>query len=701
MHTRSQDMNSTSSIAGGARVGMSVDRDLSSDSAQAHESALVPPSRKRPRDAANTTQAPARKKQVRGKQGRLAGLMNMPIDIFTEITSYLLPVDIISLSRSNKFFRNMLMHRSSIHIWHETMRNVEGLPPCPPNLSEPQYLTLLFVKTCSKCGKAARGKLEGELRMRLCGTCRNEYLVPIEEVPATIRGYVPRTGWIIVPGSKRDSSDRYALSEDVVRLVVEYDRKKRLVDKSGLEAWCKEKAKSAEQEQKEARTLSGFSDSIDRNREKELDALKKARCSEIERRVKELGWTQKDIPIGWRSETYRAWNILVNQPRPLTERIWINIQPKLVVLLETNRVERLEKERQYRKIGRQNHLLQFFMELDRKMSSPAVPFAIRKFGSRPAFRMITHVFPSFAHTLAWPLVKDLYETDLTPEAMKSKLDKHRHEIEALVTKWRTIIRTYLVDQAAANGIILRKIPVFYGEPNLLVKIPDSIKPLLRADSLFYTTPLLMNKKSPLTFSSLLANEEWKWSRIAPTPKPLSLEHVFWYPEAHEVAKTLLIAVGKPDASYLEMDGSKEYLCGRCHETDPKTWVQMVTLPHSQPAFADGSQVQHYVEHRQIYFNAQKDLEGLNDYTYGLVYNDIHDPALQTGLSMIKPYIAKPKPKVGEVRDQELGQLQICKVCETIPSASEVVTNELAMLRHLLDVHVIVEPQLDEHYALKC
>ncbi|KAG8681866.1 hypothetical protein FRC11_000572, partial [Ceratobasidium sp. 423] len=49
----------------------------------------VPP-RKRPRDtsstnqAASSSQAPARKKQVRGKQGRLAGLMNMPIDIFTE-----------------------------------------------------------------------------------------------------------------------------------------------------------------------------------------------------------------------------------------------------------------------------------------------------------------------------------------------------------------------------------------------------------------------------------------------------------------------------------------------------------------------------------------------------------------------------------------------------------------------------------------
>ncbi|KAG8748193.1 hypothetical protein FRC11_012086, partial [Ceratobasidium sp. 423] len=52
-----------------------------------HESepeAQVPPPRKRQRDTASTSRAPC-KRQVRGKQGRLAGLMNMPIDIFTEV----------------------------------------------------------------------------------------------------------------------------------------------------------------------------------------------------------------------------------------------------------------------------------------------------------------------------------------------------------------------------------------------------------------------------------------------------------------------------------------------------------------------------------------------------------------------------------------------------------------------------------------
>ncbi|KAF8600703.1 hypothetical protein BDV93DRAFT_447065, partial [Ceratobasidium sp. AG-I] len=86
---------------------------------------------------------------VRGKQGRLEGLMNMPIDIFTEIARYLMPGDIITLARSNKFFRTLLMHRSAAHLWHGAMRNVPNLPPCPPGMSEPGYLTLVFSRTCS------------------------------------------------------------------------------------------------------------------------------------------------------------------------------------------------------------------------------------------------------------------------------------------------------------------------------------------------------------------------------------------------------------------------------------------------------------------------------------------------------------------------------------------------------------------------
>ncbi|KAG8736576.1 hypothetical protein FRC10_009149, partial [Ceratobasidium sp. 414] len=69
-----------------------------------------------------------------GQKGKLAGMLSLPIEIFTEIASYLAPPDILALSRSNKFFHKLLMRRSAEQIWKAALRNVPGLPPCPGDL---------------------------------------------------------------------------------------------------------------------------------------------------------------------------------------------------------------------------------------------------------------------------------------------------------------------------------------------------------------------------------------------------------------------------------------------------------------------------------------------------------------------------------------------------------------------------------------
>ncbi|CAE6537425.1 unnamed protein product, partial [Rhizoctonia solani] len=140
-----------------------VERDTDFKDESEQEEQQSPP-RKRQRAVIKPAKTPALKKQTKGKQGRLAGLMNMPIDIFTEIASHLWPVDIINLARLNKFFHNMLMSRSSIHIWHNAMDNVYYLPACPPEMSEPRYLALVFLKTCTSCGKAAKAEVDTILR---------------------------------------------------------------------------------------------------------------------------------------------------------------------------------------------------------------------------------------------------------------------------------------------------------------------------------------------------------------------------------------------------------------------------------------------------------------------------------------------------------------------------------------------------------
>jgi hypothetical protein len=56
-------------------------------------------------------------------------------------------MDILHLARTSLNIRAILMSRDSAHIW-ATARSVVGMPECPPDLSEPQYASLMFERTC-------------------------------------------------------------------------------------------------------------------------------------------------------------------------------------------------------------------------------------------------------------------------------------------------------------------------------------------------------------------------------------------------------------------------------------------------------------------------------------------------------------------------------------------------------------------------
>ncbi|KAG9084422.1 hypothetical protein FRC07_013646, partial [Ceratobasidium sp. 392] len=96
---------------------------------------------------AKTSSQPARKKTRttktattgRGKRGKLsfAQLLDLPAEVFSEIAKHLMPADLLSLAQSNKFFREMLMSRTSQPLWKATIRNVPGMPECPSGVSEP------------------------------------------------------------------------------------------------------------------------------------------------------------------------------------------------------------------------------------------------------------------------------------------------------------------------------------------------------------------------------------------------------------------------------------------------------------------------------------------------------------------------------------------------------------------------------------
>ena len=57
-------------------------------------------------------------------------------------------MDLLNLARTCKSLRDILMHRSSLFLWRAALRRVEDLPPCPADLTEPEYTNLVFYARC-------------------------------------------------------------------------------------------------------------------------------------------------------------------------------------------------------------------------------------------------------------------------------------------------------------------------------------------------------------------------------------------------------------------------------------------------------------------------------------------------------------------------------------------------------------------------
>ena len=104
-------------------------------------------------------------KTGRRRVGKLSALMTMPVDVFyevgplkfdlqlplsnitTKIAARLHPSDLIHLARASRVIRAHLMTKNASQVWKSARDNLR-LPPCPSDLSEPQYADLLFEKGC-------------------------------------------------------------------------------------------------------------------------------------------------------------------------------------------------------------------------------------------------------------------------------------------------------------------------------------------------------------------------------------------------------------------------------------------------------------------------------------------------------------------------------------------------------------------------
>ncbi|KAH9926342.1 hypothetical protein B0H21DRAFT_826579 [Amylocystis lapponica] len=284
----------------------------------------------------STSPANNRKPTTRGKKsaGKLAQLMQMPVDVFYEIAGHLHFQDLLHLARVSKRFRGIFMSKKSRHLWATARRNVPGvpLPDCPEQLSEPLYASLLYDRICMACGVGRCVNVDYGLRVRFCSACykanvddgcslvhhdikkqdlRVIYtLVPCKETYHKI-GFHPELGPRKVDVLKNMSHDRYYGPELVV--VAEwYMLHATLASADELDRFVKERREfSTRIQQWGLAMLQWMRDSHFAKEEAERLASESRKASVIAK-LKEMGYFPEDFPENGK------WKKHVEAPRELT-----------------------------------------------------------------------------------------------------------------------------------------------------------------------------------------------------------------------------------------------------------------------------------------------------------------------------------------------------------------------------------------------
>ncbi|OBZ75138.1 hypothetical protein A0H81_04832 [Grifola frondosa] len=234
--------------------------------------------------------------------GKLAHLLNMPMDIFFEVASKLTPLDILHLSRVSKGFRAILISKTAQHIWIAARRNIQPqFPDCPPNLSELQYISLIFEQHCQACGIQRAPKVDYALGIRLCGPCWKTNVKQGKTLKKQFKNIDDKI-FTLLPVADPNADDVDILDHDMHDLYYEPE----------FSAIAKQYLALLSDKEGLAQFVDVQRDAVDK---RQLMTY----CS-IKAKLAELGYTTEEYPL-----YEREWNKIMYQSRDLTPTTWKTI----------------------------------------------------------------------------------------------------------------------------------------------------------------------------------------------------------------------------------------------------------------------------------------------------------------------------------------------------------------------------------------
>ncbi|KAG6382012.1 hypothetical protein JVT61DRAFT_643 [Boletus reticuloceps] len=271
-------------------------------------------------------------KKRRHRKPKPGAFFELNLDVLFLIAEYLHPKNLLSLSRTCKSLREVLMDKSSTFVWKTARRQVDGLPDCPPDLTEQEYADLLFDARCHMCGWRARTVL-WYIRRRYCADCKLEYLINLESCDNIIRNNrVLTTEELKI--NKEDAS--WVDVAQMESFLDEYDAsfdKKQLLD---------DRKKQYDTIWMHALECEIWQDKRERERRRNLERLRREREQSIFERLKEHGYGPEMEYFG-QPEFRSSYKSAFRSSKLLTDKVWGHMWPEWLEIMEAFRSRRLKE----------------------------------------------------------------------------------------------------------------------------------------------------------------------------------------------------------------------------------------------------------------------------------------------------------------------------------------------------------------------
>ncbi|KAJ7905820.1 hypothetical protein B0H14DRAFT_3420979 [Mycena olivaceomarginata] len=302
------------------------------------------PKKGKGRVASTSTAQTSATRRFRGR-GQLKMLPEMPLDILFEIFGRLDPPDVLRLARTTKDLRNVLMSRSARSIWKSAFLNDPDLPGLPEGLNEPQYANLAFSPHCNSCFTAGENTILWAFQLRLCQKCMEGRFDEWHKVSKKLPGKLMSEN-ISLLRHAMSSAHRFLYSHEEAAEINEQLVKLKKGDPKKFDGFCDERRKRVEGIQAHATQAQMAGPKrlvrMQRMREEAQERRRNAICE----RLRELGYADEVEFINDTRPEMLSKHSLVKSEIVLTDRVWDDMRPRLVELMQsvTEKMQRRKRK---------------------------------------------------------------------------------------------------------------------------------------------------------------------------------------------------------------------------------------------------------------------------------------------------------------------------------------------------------------------